>query len=289
MACGEPRLRMTEVCAFVLSGMCKPVVLTWMAIMHKTYNNKAMKKVFLPMLLFAAMFAFTACGDDDEPDKPKLLKNSYSIYHEDIQIIEGTNLSDVVWESENEFVATVSNGVITGQYVGKTEVRSAEKLSFSVEVKPKYYTYEEPSMEWGASKASIKSKYGTPKSEITDALLYQTSNSNVPFMMFVFENDKLTSSAVVANLTIATRLVDFLTERYVVVAVDVDNYSATLTHCYGKRSDPQIDYLVGMEYSSSISGILVVYLPYTESRAIPEKYIDESVFEEFEAVLMNSK
>lgn len=63
-----------------------------------------MKKQFSLMLLLATVLMFTACGGDDEPDNIKLSKTTYSMYHEDTQTIEGTNLADIVWESDNEFV-----------------------------------------------------------------------------------------------------------------------------------------------------------------------------------------
>lgn len=71
-----------------------------------------MKKVFSLMLLLATLLTFTACGGDDEPDNTKLSQTSYTTYHDDTQEIKGTNLSDIVWSSENEFVATVKNNVI---------------------------------------------------------------------------------------------------------------------------------------------------------------------------------
>ena len=76
-----------------------------------------MKKVFSLMLLLATMLTFAACGGDDEPDNTKLSKTAHSMYHADTQTLEGTNMTDLVWESDNEFVATVKNSAITGQYV----------------------------------------------------------------------------------------------------------------------------------------------------------------------------
>ena len=246
-----------------------------------------MKKVFSLMLLLATMLTFAACGGDDEPDNTKLSKTAYSMYHEDTQTIEGTNVTDLVWESDNEFVATVKNSAITGQYVGKTSVKSATKnLSFTVEVKPRYNTYEEPYLEWGASKSAIKAKYGTPKSEDTYSLLYQTSNPNAPIMLYVFENGKMATCGVVCKISTAYQLGDFLVERYVPVKVDVDNYSATLIHCYGKISDPQIDYGVAMQYNSSIGGILVAYTGVNNSKSRSVDAIDFSkAFESLENTL----
>jgi len=235
-----------------------------------------MKKVFSLMLLLATQLTFTACsGDDVEPDNTKLSQTSYTMYHEDTQNIKGSNVSDIVWSSENEFVATVKNNVITGKYVGKTTVNSATKnLTFSVEVKPKYKTYEEPSLNWGASKSDIKAKYGTPQSEATNSLLYQTSNPNAPIMLYVFENGKMSTCGVVCKVSTAYELGDFLVERYVPVKVDIDNYSATFLHCYGKISNPQVDYGVGMQYNSSIGGILVAYTNLNSSRSRSGDTID---------------
>ena len=220
-----------------------------------------MKKFFSLMLLIATLCTFAACGGDgDEPDSTKLSQTSYTMYHEATQAVEGSNLSGLEWNSENEFVATVKDNVITGQYVGKTIVKSSTKnLSFSVEIKPKYNMYEEPCMDWGASKSAIIAKYGTPERETSDAILYKTSNVKAPLMVFVFNNGKMTTCGVVCETLSAYELSDFLLERYVPVKVDVDNYTATVLHCYGKISDPQADYGAVMEYSSSIDGILVAY------------------------------
>lgn len=246
-----------------------------------------MKKVFSLMLLLATMVTFTACGDD-EPDNTNLSQTSYAMYHEGTQVIEGNNLSDISWQSDNEFVATIKNNVITGQYVGKTTVKSAtNNLSFTVEVKPKYNTYEEPLLEWGASKATIKAKYGTPQSEDTNSLIYQTSDYNAPIMLFIFENGKMSTCGVVCKVSAASQLGDFLVERYIPAKVDTDNYSATLLHCYGKISDPQVDYGVAMQYNSSIGGILVAYTGVNGSKSMDaEEAIDfHKAFESLESVL----
>lgn len=259
---------MAKVCAFVLSAIVhtKPNDIKNGNNAQNQINQKPMKKIFSLMLLLATIFTFTSCGgDDEEPDNTKLSKTSYALYHEETQGIEGTNISDLAWNSENEFVATVKSGVITGRYVGKTVVETTKNLSFTVEVKPRYHTYEEPSLEWGASKATIKAKYGTPYSENATGLIYKTTNSNAPMMTFIFENNKMSNCGVVCKISIASQLADFLLERYVPVKVDTNNYSATLLHCYGKINDPQIDFGVAMQYSSSIGGILVAYTPTTTS------------------------
>ena len=243
-----------------------------------------MKKVFSFMLLSAVMLSFSACGGDDEPNNTKLSKTAYTMYHEETQSIEGSNLSDITWDSENEFVAMIKDNVITGQFVGKTIVKStAKNLSFTVEVKPKYHTYEEPYLLWGGSKSAIKAKYGTPASEDSGRLLYQTSNPNAPMMLYLFENGKMTTCGVVCKISAASQLGDFLVERYVPISVDTNKYSAVLVHCFGKLSDPQVDYGVAMQYSSSIGGILVAYSHVDEADSRNSDAIDfNKAFESLE-------
>ncbi len=221
------------------------------------------------MLLFATALTFHSCGgEDEEPNKTKLSQTSYSMYHEDTQEVVGTDISDLEWDSENEFVATVEDNVIKGQYVGQTEVKSTTKnLTFTVEVKARHHLYEEPLLNWGASKSSIKAKYGTPVSETQDGLIFETADSDAPLMIYMFENGKMISCGVACKISAASELSDFLLERYFPVDVDPDDYSATLVHCYGKKSDPQIDYVVGMQYNSSIGAILVMYVPNKGSKS----------------------
>ncbi len=246
-----------------------------------------MKKLLL-FISCSTMFLFTGCGGDDNgPEPPKLSKTSYALYSEETNDIEGTNLSDIAWNSDNEFVATVKNNIITGQLVGKTTVNSvSQNLSFSVEVKPKYRIYEEPYLNWGASKSVIKAKCGAPKSEDSNSLLYETSNSNVPYVLYLFENGKMYTCGVICKISVASQLGDFLVERYVPVEIDVNKYSASLVHCSGKISDPKIDYFVSMQYSSSIGGIMVAYVNVKDSNSRVIDDVDSvEVFQLIESVL----
>lgn len=238
-----------------------------------------MKKIFSLMLLLATLFTFTACGGDDDPDAPRLTKTDYTLFPEENQRIQGDNLDGVYWDSENEFVATVKNNMLTGQYVGETVVKSAdEDLVLYVEVEPYTTTYEEPYLNWGASKSTIKSKCGTPTTEDTDMLVYQTSNAKAPLVMYSFENGKLDGAAVFCDASAASELADFLTERYVLYDVDSDSGTATLLHCYGKLNDPQVDYVVGMIVESSLGGVLIMYMPVS---TYSNRSVDSIDFEAF--------
>lgn len=218
-----------------------------------------MKKSFLWIAAFGCL-ALAGCSKDDG-DNARLSNKSYSLYHEDMQLIEGTGISDLTWDSENEFVATVEGNLVSGQFVGKTIVRSTTgTLSFNVEVKPRYHLYDDPCLDFGASKEEIKTKLGVPKSEDDTSLAYETGNPKAPLALYMFKNGRLRMCGVMCQISVANTIVDFLTERYLIVNVDMDKYLATFTHCHGKIADPQIDYIVAMQPNSSMNGILVGYM-----------------------------
>lgn len=220
-----------------------------------------MKRLFL--LAVTAAMLMLACSKNEDNDV-SLSKVFYILYHSQTENIQGENVSNLNWDSNNEFVATVSDGVITGQFVGQTAVsESAHKLAFNVEVKPKYNLYAEPDMDWGASITTIKSRHGAPYISDSEMLMYESGNDDVPYYMYYFENGKLKYSYALVKLSAGSTLVDFLAERYLTVDVNISTYTATYLHLYGKKSNPQSDYGVSFTYSSSVGGILVVYAPIT--------------------------
>ncbi len=234
-----------------------------------------MKKLFL--LAVVSAFVMASCSKNEEKDV-SLLKKSYTLYHSQTENIQGDNVSDLDWDSENEFVATVSDGVIKGQFVGKTSVReSSHGLSFNVEVKHKYNLYTEPDIDWGASITTIRNRYGTPYSSDSEMLLYKSINNSVPYYMYYFENGRLKYSSALVKLSASSALVDFLTERYLALDVDMSTYTASFAHFYGKISNPQCDYAVAFTYSSSIGGIIVTYAPNSSTYTRTDKEIQQRI------------
>ncbi|MCM1532013.1 MAG: hypothetical protein NC048_00970 [Bacteroides sp.] len=234
-----------------------------------------MKKVML--LAFVAVMFVTSCTDED---KATLSKTHYTLYHSKTERIQGKNVEDVEWRSANDFVATISNGMIEGQYVGNTSVKSKNNgLSFSVNVVPQYNLYDEPDIEWGASLATIKSRYGTPYSSSSTALIYESSNPDVPYYVYTFNNTGLYTSGVVVRVSAASTLANFLMERYVALSVDMNTYTATFAHCSGEKNNPQIDYAVGMRYYSSLGGILVAYAKGTNAKSDIDSLLEQALTE----------
>ena len=239
-----------------------------------------MKKIFGLMLLLATMVGLSSCEqeNDDLENQVQLSKTSYTMYSDATTTIQGSGLTNVTWSSDNEYVATANGDKLTSDKVGSTILYCNGK-KINVTVKPRYSLYTEPDMSWGSSKNSIISKYGTPYSNSGNTIIYKTSNSDVPLIAYMFDERGLYSCGAVVQLSAASRLVDFLDERYVFYSVESSNYTASFAHCYGKKNNPQIDYGGQMAYQSSVGGILVVYASNSSTRSADTNTIFNTMVE----------
>ena len=177
-----------------------------------------MKKFFLLFSLMVVSLAVVSCGsDEDEPNYA-----NQTMVAGDTYTIPG-KIKD--WTSDNDLIASVSNGIVTAERVGETYIRSGAK-SFKVTVNGKYNTYKEPYMQWGASKSTVKSSMSgyTLSSETSEILIYK-GNYPVSLIGYSFKNDALQLSSVIIPITSVSmdELVDFMMERYVYVTKDEDN------------------------------------------------------------------
>lgn len=223
---------------------------------------KNMKKVLL--LSLACMLA--TIGACTKSTNAYLSKKTYSLYQSQTEKIQGISIDDVSWNPQNEYVATIEDGIITGEYVGTTTVTSTSKnLSFTVEVKPKYNLYDEPELNWGATMSAIQALYGEPISSTSNSLLYASDNTNAPLVMYQFSEGKLSSSTVLVKTDYAETLAYFLSERY--VTVSASNSTFIFCHAYGTKENHTIDYVVAVGYQSSFNAIMVVYSPYDETKS----------------------
>lgn len=218
-----------------------------------------MKKILQTMLLCATILGATSCEQGiEDADKVSLSQTSYTMYSDAITTIDGTGLIDAEWDSDNEFVATANGSTLSSNKIGNTNLYyNGQKIH--VTVRPRYSLYTEPDMSWGKSKNAIISKYGTPMNDNGNTIIYETHNSSVPYVLYMFDNRGLFSCAAVVQLSAAYSLVDFLSERYVFYSLDKTTYTAEFAHCYGSIDDPRVDYAGQMAYQKSIGGILVVY------------------------------
>jgi len=164
--------------------------------------------------------AFVSCGSDEE-DEPNYANQT--MVAGDTYTIPG-KIKD--WASDNELIASVSNGIVTAERVGETIIRSGSK-SFKVSVTGKYNTFKEPYTQWGASQSAVKSYMtGYTLFKETNEVLYYTGLNKEMGYGYSFTNSALSSSYVILQMTSVTsdEMVAYLAERYVYVTMDEDDY-----------------------------------------------------------------
>lgn len=235
-----------------------------------------MKKLLFMMFILTSLSCLSSCSKEDDFT---ITKSDYVLYHDEKATISGTgNFDKLVWNSDNDFVATITGGTISANTIGTTSiVASAENLKINVTVKPKHNLYEEPDISWGTSMSSIKSKYGTPYSSSSSSLLYKTNNSYAPYILYGFTNGKLSlSSVVLKNSTyVVDKIADFLLERYIPITVDAEDLTAGLLHCKGKKNSPVIDYMVVVDYyQETVKAPVVIYAPYSKNKTMSSPTVE---------------
>ena len=243
-----------------------------------------MKKTLGLMLLCATMAGFVSC--QKEENGIKINQRSYTLYADDVETIDATGLlDDAIWFSDNEWVATAEGTNLSSGKVGNT-ILNFDGHQISVTVNPRYSLFTEPNMSWGCSENSIISKYGQPYSKSGNVLLYETNNAAAPYIMYMFDEKGLYSCAALVKYSYGERLVDFLGERYVFFSIDTEDYTANFAHCYGTKQDPQIDLVGQMAFSTSIGGILVMYIPNTSNNT---RCVEMSEYIDIMAKMLNNK
>lgn len=172
---------------------------------------------------------------------------------------------DVVYKSDNEYIATVSSdGIVTGKLVGETTITATAlngEVQSNVKVNPRITFIPEPYLGFGNSKETVLSelvkrgdKYTIDSSSGNILVEKFIDNSDV-YYVYSFENEKLTSSAFACSVTsqIMSSVVDFYVERYI-VSKQTGSYSFV-----GFTTDKQI--IVGISLLSNSSIALVLYMP----------------------------
>lgn len=205
------------------------------------------------------VLAITGCSKDD---KLTLSTNTLSLYSKDTEQITASEQS--TWSSEDEFVASVSeNGIVKGGHVGKTIIKATSEngeAKCAVEVKPKYNTYTEPILEFGASKATIKAKESrTLESEIATRLTYKPDKSTIKSVAYAFENGAMIGAGVMLNTASAMEAADFLIERYLVISAGSGNIIGLMLNNLPSKANMSIS--MGVDAGN----VTVIYAPYKSS------------------------
>jgi len=186
-------------------------------------------------MLMVFPFVFTSCSDDDDDDNEngiKLGKTEYKMNFQDEVKIEATSTTDIVYQSENEYVAKVStSGLITGGRVGETAIllsNGNDTKKVSVIIEPKSELFPEPEFLFGETRENIIKKYGTPGIVQDESIAYQNYSSNTEMVLYLFDGEgnksKLIGISVVLKSSYSNtkELAAHLAERYIMTAGEGD-------------------------------------------------------------------
>lgn len=250
-----------------------------------------MKSVKLIFLLVVNLFLFS-CNKEDSM-QPVLSKRVYEMHAGDKSPIDGSHLDMLEWDSQDLYIATVSdNNMIIANFVGGTFIHS-NKFSIIVDVLPKYNDYTLPIMfplqrlggiekyiyrpeytrpYYGFSKGLIRAivedegyKYNKSYSN-NQLLVFDTGNINSPYLVYFFENDGLRGAGTLIPTTKSGNLVDFIAERYFVI--NKDGNSISFGHGHSENGEPVLDLMGSLGYSSSIGGYLMYFEYHREQKFI---------------------
>lgn len=182
-----------------------------------------MKKSLLQslMLITAFILTFPSCSENEKESMGLTPKKVDLKVGEKIKLeYDGT----CTWVPDNEFIASVSNtGMVTANHVGSTFIKANEDIC-EVKVSPVFNLYEEPCVDWNKSKSEIKKMYGTPDQEDNSSLSYNTTNTKAPAIIYLFNNNKLSSSTVMVDSSYLNDLIAFLGERYEYAGYSEETY-----------------------------------------------------------------
>ena len=180
------------------------------------------------LILLFSVFVFYSC--DKELKSIQLDKDKITMhYNETTQLNVSCSPSDVEvpitldWSSENEGIASVDEqGLVAGVKIGETNVivQTKDKKFESVckvTIEPISALYKEPIIEFGKNKSYIKEKE-TRKISVEDSnsIIYEGENSDIEYILYNFESDRLISSSVrlVAKTSVKDEAEIYINERY---------------------------------------------------------------------------
>lgn len=233
---------------------------------------RVMKKILLSVFMVLP-FVFTSCSDSDDDKEDngiKVGKTEYKMNFKDEVQIEASSTNSIIYQSENEFVAEVSEtGLITGGRVGEAEIKLSDgddTKKVKVIIEPVSNLFPEPDFIFGETRESVIKKLGKPDSESDEIISYLNYSKNAAIIMYSFEgkssSSKLSGIAVVLSTSSAsvTAVTDFLTERYImapgnenILAVGLNGLDEkTITRSVG-LSLFELDYW------------MILYMPYSKS------------------------
>lgn len=183
--------------------------------------NLCFKNVVAVTTCLMAMTMLSSC-DKKEPNLITLKSTEKTINQNEEYQIDASSNTTIVFQSENEFHAKVSEtGLVTGMFVGETNItlsNGEDTKKVKITVAPKSNLYPEPKVRFGETKSALISRFGTPDTETSNGIGYTNYSDSAPILLFVFDNsNNLKSYAVHVKSANSTTLSSFLNERYFLI------------------------------------------------------------------------
>lgn len=181
-----------------------------------------MKKILLGLAFMLTTLAFVGCSSDNDdaiPDEPKvpeltINRSEISLFAKGTESLS-SNLG-VIWESENDFIASVNEvGLVTGNHVGKTKIKATyedKTKECEVEVKPTYSLYINDVYATGLDvwKAVIAGTLQSQMYNYIDSKTYPVHD----------EINEIKASGYSVSIyfkpEMASKVLDFITDNYVI-------------------------------------------------------------------------
>ena len=253
-------------------------------------NNFILRSMIAIVISLTGVAFFLSCNEEDKaPDIITMKVSEKTLYHDDEFQIEATSNGEISYVSENEYHATVSDeGLVTAKFIGETNIllSNGEDLKkFKVVVKPKNNLYPEPDVDFGASKATIIAKFGTPDSETSTAIGYANYSNAAPILMFLFDSSNIVEGySVMVKSTYSSSLSTFLLERYKAVT-EIDGMYMFINALDTDTATK----IIGLSLYN-ISYWQVLYMPYSKSKSPQMKSMrSQTSIDEFKELLEQMK
>lgn len=207
-------------------------------------------KIFCALTVLFSLTAVSCSDDDDNDTALELNTTKVSLYQDGTKQMSVKDNRSVTWTVDDDFVAKVDDdGLLTALFVGETRVKATDskgKSAYaSVIVNPRYNTYKEPYVEWGASRSEVLSHDTREVSSEDETLVVLNGGSDAAELVsYGFGESGLEAVIVIVKTSYSAEIVKFLGERYrpvgandeivmfsndnVIVGVKVQNYKYLL-------------------------------------------------------------
>lgn len=181
-----------------------------------------MKKLIFAILAAAAGM-LTGCKEESGYNNITLNTYKLDMRAGDAQKVEITsgNPDDVRWRSENEFIATVDDGLISAQRIGQTRI-TANNAAVVVTVEGLSNLYDNPmdGLSWGMTQEQLYDKLGMPSTKDEKSMTYNMVSAINSLKTYSFVDNRLVSAAITVTKDKTSQLDDYLNERYLLLNDD---------------------------------------------------------------------